>query len=264
MSLIDIKQVSKVYKMQKGELLSLENVSFGIEDGEFLAIVGASGCGKSTLLRMIAGLDFPTKGIITFQNKSITGPSPAISMVFQNFALLPWKTAKENLLIALDVREMNRQKKEETAREILKKLGLEGFEDDYPSELSGGMKQRVGIARALAVSPDVLLLDEPFSSLDEVTARELRNEVLRIWRDRTTHPDTFVLVTHLVEEAVIMADRVLVMASHPGKIVAEIKIEIPRPRPKHARSPEFFSYVDQIEDIMLSASKNGMRSIATD
>ncbi len=250
MSLIEIRQVSKTFKGPKEELLALDNVSFDIEDGEFLAIVGPSGCGKSTILRMIAGLDFPTKGQILFQGKPINGPSPAISMVFQSFALLPWKTARENVLIALEAKEMSREKKEETARTLLKTLGLEGFEDDYPGELSGGMRQRVGIARALAVAPNVLLLDEPFSSLDELTARELRIEMLRIWHDRTTYPDTVLLVTHMVEEAVLMADRVLVMSPRPGRVITEVKIDIPRPRFDYARSPIFFQHVDQIETIL--------------
>ena len=253
MPLIRIEQVGKTFYGAKGDLLSLDNVSFGIEDTEFLAIIGPSGCGKSTILRMIAGLDFPTKGHIYFQDKPIRGPVPGISMVFQNFALLPWETAKENVLIALDTKAMSRQEKEEAAKALLKKLGLEGFENNYPSELSGGMKQRVGIARALAVAPDVLLLDEPFSSLDEVTSKDLRKEVLRIWNDRTEHPDTFVIVTHLVEEAVLLADRVLVMAPRPGRMIAEVKIDIPRPRFDYARSSIFFEHVDRIEDILEKA-----------
>jgi len=251
--LIRIEQVGKTFYGAKGDLLSLDNVSFGIEDTEFLAIIGPSGCGKSTILRMIAGLDFPTQGRIYFQDKPIRGPVPGISMVFQNFALLPWETAKENVLIALDTKAMSRQEKQEAAKALLKKLGLEGFENNYPSELSGGMKQRVGIARALAVAPDVLLLDEPFSSLDEVTAKELRKETLRIWNNRTEHPDTFVLVTHLVEEAVLMADRVLVMAPRPGRMIAEVKIDIPRPRFDYVRSSIFFDHVDRIEEILEKA-----------
>ena len=180
-------------------------------------------------------------------------PIPEISMVFQNFALLPWKTAKENILLALEGREMSRHDKEDRAVALLKKLGLEGFEDNYPHELSGGMKQRVGIARALAVSPDVLLMDEPFSALDEVTSQELRREVLRIWHDRTAHPNTFVLVSHLVPEAIYMADRVLVMSPRPGKVVAEVHIDIPRPRGNYMRSNVFFDYVDQIDAIMVSS-----------
>ncbi len=251
MSLIEIKDVTKRFKAPKGEFIALDHTSFQIEDGEFLAIVGPSGCGKSTILRMIAGLDFPDRGEILFQGKRLVGPSQAISMVFQNFALLPWKTARENVLLALETKAaLTRDQKEQTASALLTKLGLHDFEDDYPGELSGGMKQRVGIARALAVSPDVLLLDEPFSALDEVTAKELRQEVLRIWRDRQTHPDTFVLVTHLVEEAVFMADRVLVMSSRPGKVIADIKIEIPRPRTDFLRSQVFFDYIDHIDAIL--------------
>lgn len=255
MSLIEIQNITKRFKGPKGNFTALDGVSLDIADTEFLAIVGPSGCGKSTILRMLAGLEFPDTGQILFQGKPLKGPSPAISMVFQNFALLPWKTARENVLLALEGKAMSRQEKEALVARLLKKLGLAGFEDDYPGELSGGMKQRVGIARALAVSPDVLLLDEPFSALDEVTAQELRQEVLRIWRDRTTHPDTFVLVTHLVEEAVFMADRVLVMRPHPGRVIAEFKITIPRPRTDYARSAIFFDDVDRIQEMLLEASK---------
>ena len=250
MSLIDVDRVSKTMREPKGDLLVLDNVSFGIEDGEFLAIVGPSGCGKSTVLRMIGGLDSPTQGQILFQGKPIKGPRAEISMVFQNFALLPWKTARENILIALESRTASRAEKEERTAALLKKLGLEGFENNYPHELSGGMKQRVGIARALAISPDVLLMDEPFSALDEVTARELRREVLRLWHDRTKHPDTLVLVSHLVTEAVFMSDRVLVMSSRPGKVIADIRIEVPRPRVNQLRSPLFFETVDRIQAIL--------------
>jgi NitT/TauT family transport system ATP-binding protein len=250
LSLIDVDRVSKTMHEQKGDLLVLDDISFGIEDGEFLAIVGPSGCGKSTVLRMIGGLESPTKGQILFQGKPIRGPRSEISMVFQNFALLPWKTAKENILIALESRIANRDEREARADALLKKLGLEGFENNYPHELSGGMKQRVGIARALAISPDVLLMDEPFSALDEVTARELRREVLRLWHDRTKHPDTLVLVSHLVTEAVFLSDRVLVMSSRPGKVLANIRIEIPRPRVNQLRSALFYDTVDRIQAIL--------------
>ena len=209
---------------------------------------------------MIAGLDFPSRGEIRFQGKTITGPSPAISMVFQSFALLPWKTARENVLIALESKQISRKEKEDTAQRLLNKLGLAGFEDDYPGELSGGMKQRVGLARAFAVAPDVLLMDEPFSSLDEMIARELREEVLRIWRDHTTHPDTFVIVTHLVEEAVLLADRVVIISARPGKVIAEMKIDIPRPRTDYMRSPVFFQYVDQIDTTLESHNSFPLRS----
>jgi NitT/TauT family transport system ATP-binding protein len=234
LSLIDVEKVSKIMHEPKGDLLVLDSVSFGIEDGEFLAIVGPSGCGKSTVLRMIGGLDYPTQGQILFQGKPIKGPRPEISMVFQNFALLPWKTARENILIALEGKASSREEKEKRADELLKKLGLEGFGNNYPHELSGGMKQRVGIARALAVSPDVLLMDEPFSALDEVTARELRREVLRLWHDRTKHPDTLVLV----------------MSPRPGKVVADIRVEVPRPRVSQLRSPLFYETVDRIQTIL--------------
>lgn len=250
MSLIDVKKLSKKFKGPKGELLVIDDISFGIEDKEFLAIVGPSGCGKSTLLRIIAGLDSPTSGEVLFHEKPIIEPSTDISMVFQNFALLPWKTARENVMLALGSKNMKESKKEKIVNELLEHVGLKGFEDVYPGELSGGMKQRVGIARALSVSPEVLLLDEPFSSLDEITANELRKQILHIWSTRGSKTDTFVLITHLVEEAVLMADSVIVMSSVPAKIVADIKIDIPRPRFNNIRSEEFFSKCDEISTIL--------------
>lgn len=249
MALLELHNVTKTYKHPKGEQLVVENVTFDIEDKEFLAVVGASGCGKSTLLRMVAGLDFPTSGEILFHGKKIIEPSTAISMVFQQFALLPWKTAKENVILALETKNLSLPEKERIAEKFLKRVGLEAFKDAYPSELSGGQKQRVGLARALAVEPDVLLLDEPFSSLDEITATDLRKLILDVWKDRTK-TDTFVLITHLVEEAVLLADRVIVMKPNPGHVMGTVKIDIPRPRFDYIRELVFFNKVDEIKELL--------------
>lgn len=250
MSLIDVRNLSKKFREPKGEILVIDDISFGVEDKEFLAIVGPSGCGKSTLLRIIAGLDSPTTGDVLFNGKPVIEPSTDISMVFQNFALLPWKTARENVMLALESKNMGESKKEKIVNELLEHVGLTGFADVYPGELSGGMKQRVGIARALSVSPEILLLDEPFSSLDEITANDLRKQILHIWSNKRSRTDTFVLITHLVEEAVLMADSVMIMSSIPAKIVADITIDIPRPRFNYMRSEEFFSKCDEVSKIL--------------
>lgn len=249
MALIELRNVTKAFTHPKGELLVMENVTFDIEDKEFLAVVGASGCGKSTLLRIISGLEHPSHGEVFFHGKPIIEPSTAISMVFQNFALLPWKTAKENVILALETKNLSLPEKEKIADKFLKRVGLEAFKDVYPSELSGGQRQRVGLARALAVEPDVLLLDEPFSSLDEITATELRKLLLDVWKDRTK-TDTFVLITHLVEEAVLLADRVIVMKPNPGRVVGSVKIDIPRPRFDYIREQVFFNKVDEIKELL--------------
>jgi NitT/TauT family transport system ATP-binding protein len=232
--------------MEKSKIVVLDNVSFTVGSEEFVCLVGPSGCGKSTLLRMMAGLEKMDSGRILFHDQPIVKPNPKISMVFQLFGLLPWKTALENVGLPLEVLGVGKQECTHTAEEYLKMVGLEGFENTYPHDLSGGMKQRVGIARALALNPEVLLMDEPFSSLDELTAKTLRELVLNIWRNPALPTNTFVMVSHNVEEAVFMADRVIVMSPRPGKIIGEVHIDIPRPRTNHLREPIYFDLVDQV------------------
>jgi NitT/TauT family transport system ATP-binding protein len=238
MPIIEIQNVSKTFPTDKNKILVLGNVSFSVEKDEFLCLVGPSGCGKSTLLRMIAGLDTPTSGSILFNGQPIKGPSPKITMVFQLFGLLPWKTALENVEVPLEVLKMPKEARLHVAEEYLQMVGLEGFENTYPHDLSGGMKQRVGIARALALEPTVLLMDEPFSSLDELTAKTLRELVLNIWRNPALPTNTFI-------EAVFMADRIIVLSPRPGEVVGEIKVNIPRPRSQYLRAKEYFDYVDE-------------------
>lgn len=228
----------------------LENVSFSVGKDEFVCIVGPSGCGKSTLLRIIAGLEKADSGRVLFNGQPITQPTPKITMVFQLFGLLPWKTALENVEVPLEVLGLPKQNRLHIAQEYLQMVGLQGFENTYPHDLSGGMKQRVGIARALALKPEVLLMDEPFSSLDELTAKTLRELVLNIWRNPALPTNTFVMVSHNVEEAVFMADRVIVMSPRPGKIVGEAKIDIPRPRSQYLREKRYFGYVDEVVELL--------------
>ena len=250
MPIIEIENVSKTFPTEKTSILVLDNVSFSIGRDEFLCIVGPSGCGKSTLLRMMAGLEKPDSGKILFNGQPIERPSPKITMVFQLFGLLPWKTALENVEVPLEVLKMPKETRVHVAEEYLQMVGLEGFETTYPHDLSGGMKQRVGIARALALEPIVLLMDEPFSSLDELTAKTLRELVLNIWRNPALPTNTFIMVSHNVEEAVFMADRIIVMSPRPGRVVGETRINIPRPRYQYLRAKEYFNYVDETINLL--------------
>lgn len=245
MSVLEVRDVVKQFPGERA-IVAIDGASFEVGDDEFVCIVGPSGCGKSTLLRIIAGIETANKGEILFHGKPINGPSEKITMIFQNFGLLPWKTAIENVQLPLEVHGIPKEEAREVSLEYLGKVGLGDFADTYPHDLSGGMKQRVGIARALAMKPEILLMDEPFSSLDELTASTLRREVLRIWTDPKLPTGTFLMVSHNVTEAVFMADRVIVMSPRPGKVVEEVKVDIPRPRIEHTRDNEFFDIVDHI------------------
>jgi len=249
-SVIEVENITKTFTSDKTKILVLDNVSFSVGKDELLCLVGPSGCGKSTLLRMMAGLEKSDSGRILFNGEPITKPSPKIAMVFQLFGLLPWKTAMENVEVPLEVLGVVKDKRAHVAQEYLQMVGLEGFEKTYPHDLSGGMKQRVGIARALALKPDVLLMDEPFSSLDELTAKTLRELVLNIWRNPTLPTNTFIMVSHNVEEAVFMADRVIIMSPRPGKVIGEVKVDVPRPRSKFLRDQEYFKYVDEVVSLL--------------
>ena len=250
MSVIEVEKVSKSFVFEKSKILVLNNVSFSVGKDEFLCLVGPSGCGKSTLLRIIAGLEKPDQGRILFNGQSVEAPSPKIAMVFQLFGLLPWKTALENIEVPLEVVGIAKQIRIQIAQEYLRMVGLETFENTYPHDLSGGMKQRVGIARALALKPEVLLMDEPFSSLDELTAKTLRELVLSIWREPALPTNSFIMVSHNVEEAVFMADRIIVMFPRPGKVIGEIRVDIPRPRSEHLRDNQYFFFVDEVVKLL--------------
>lgn len=241
--IIQIADVTKTFPGEDKSITVLDHISFQVEK-EFLCIVGPSGCGKSTLLRIIDGLDFATSGQVLFHGQPVTGPSPKIGMIFQTFALIPWRSVLDNVQMALGTLPRERDEKLKIAKKYIQEVGLEGFETSYPKELSGGMKQRVGIARALAISPEVLLMDEPFSSLDALTAENLRREVLDIWRDPDYPTSAAIMVTHNVQEAVQMADRVIVLSARPAKIVDDVKIELQRPR--NPRDPALYDYADRI------------------
>ena len=224
---VELSNVSKVYEDPPEIVRALQDISFNINEGEFLCIVGPSGCGKSTLLRMIAGLDRPSSGQIRFRGDLLNAPHSKISMVFQSFALLPWRTVLQNVEFGLEIQGKPKQERGARAARLLDMVGLRGSEHLYPKQLSGGMKQRVGIARALAVDPEVVLMDEAFSAIDEFTAGELRAEVSRIHR---MSRKTFLLVTHNLPEAIELADRILVLSARPAKVKSIVGVDLERPR----------------------------------
>ena len=222
----------------------LENVSLEIPDRQFVCIAGPSGCGKSTLLRVMMGLVPPTSGTVFNQGRPLDGVNLRAAMVFQSFALLPWLTVQANVELGLKARDLSEEDARRRAAFYLDKVGLDGYEEAYPAELSGGMKQRAGLARALAVEPDVLFMDEPFAGLDPLTSANLREEVLTLWSDQDLPVRTVVMVTHVIEEAVLMADRVVVFSSRPGRVAADLPIPLERPRNK--RNEGFDVLVDSI------------------
>ncbi len=248
---IELRHVTKEFTEQKVKGHAISDISFQVNEHEFVCIVGPSGCGKSTILRIMAGLEFPSSGRALFAGKPIAGPNPKHSaIIFQTFALLPWRNVSENIELGLQPIGVPKEKRSEIVRKYVKLMDLEDYAYSYPYELSGGMKQRVGIARALAIEPRVLLMDEPFSALDAMTADQLRNDVLEIWRNPKTKTNTFVMITHLIEEAVFLADRVIVLSKRPGRVIADIPIGIPRPRPEYVRSKMFFDMCDMLRRLI--------------
>ncbi len=246
--LAEIKNVSKTYESDGNKIFVLDNINFAVEDNDFICIVGPSGCGKSTLLRIIVGLEKPTSGEVLFKGEAISPENPKVAMVFQNFALFPWLTVKENIKLVLESAK-RKDEPEKVACKYIRAVGLDGFENVYPRELSGGMKQRVGFARALAVEPVLLCMDEPFSSLDALTSQNLKDELLMLWADKNMPPDAVIMVTHNVEEAVYMANRIIILSPRPGKIVADLKIELERPR--NRKDPEFYRWVDKVYSLIV-------------
>jgi NitT/TauT family transport system ATP-binding protein len=247
--IISAEHVSLDFKKEKELLPVLSDVSMTAWKDQFVALTGPSGCGKSTLLRIIGGLTKPTSGIVKFRDNPITSPRAEISMIFQNFVLLPWRTSLENVMFGLSSRkDLSEDKKKELATKALEDTGLKGFENVYPGELSGGMKQRVGIARAMALEPQVLLMDEPFSSLDDLTADHLRREIYSLLINPSSTIQTVIMVSHNVEEIVELADKVTVLSPRPGHVVGDLTIDLPRPRNK--KSEEFFVWVDKIYSLL--------------
>ncbi|MFJ2033034.1 nitrate/sulfonate/bicarbonate ABC transporter ATP-binding protein [Streptosporangium sp. NPDC087985] len=243
--LLSVRALTKSYAGADGDLPVLAGIDLDIREGEIVALLGKSGSGKSTLLRCLAGLIPPSSGTATYRGRPLTGANPGTAMVFQTFALLPWLTVQQNVEVGLEARGMSATARREAALKAIDLIGLDGFESAYPKELSGGMRQRVGFARALVVEPDVLLMDEPFSALDVLTAENLRGELLELWASGEFPTHAIVVVTHNIEEAVLMADRVIVLGSRPcGTIRASYDISLDRPRDRGAA--EFGKLIDAI------------------
>ena len=241
---LSLRNVARDFTRETRSYRAIDNLSLEVEEGEFVAIVGPSGCGKSTLLRILQGLIPPTSGEVSYQDRPQEGVNSDMAMVFQGFALLPWLSVRDNVALGLVARGRTLSEIDRTVSFYIDKVGLEGYEEAYPRELSGGMKQRVGLARALAIEPRILLMDEPFSNLDALTSVTLRDEVLMLWKDPEMPVRTIIRVTHIIEEAILMADRVVVLSRRPTHVVREITVDLPRPRSR--KHPEFERLSDEI------------------
>ena len=247
--LVTIRNCRQAYhKEASADLVVLDDVDLTLNEGEIVALLGRSGSGKSTLLRIVAGLLKPTSGEVKWRGKDLKGPAEGVAMVFQSFALFPWLTVQENVQIGLEALGVGRDDREERSEEAIDLIGLGGYDTAYPKELSGGMRQRVGLARALVVHPDLLLMDKPFSALDVLTAETLRTDLIDLWMEGKLPVKSILIVTHNIEEAVLLADRILVFSSNPGRVAHELKIPFPHPRNRF--DPAFRKKVDDIYGIM--------------
>ncbi len=247
--MIEVRACRQAYhKDASADLVVLDDVNLELHDGEIVALLGRSGSGKSTLLRIVSGLLPPTEGTVLWRGTPMLGPADGVAMVFQSFALFPWLTVQENVELGLEARGVPRVRREELAEAAIDLIGLGGFESAYPKELSGGMRQRVGLARALVVHPDLLLMDEPFSALDVLTAETLRTDLIDLWSDGKLPAKSVLMVTHNIEEAVLMCDRILVFASNPGRVASELRV--PFPHPRNRLDPAFRQMVDDIYGLM--------------
>lgn len=259
MTLLEIDNVSKTYNADNPEtsVEALQDVSVNIDEGEFLSIVGPTGCGKSTLLKMVAGLVTPSNGQIRINDDPVEGPRKEIGVVFQEESAFPWRTAFENVVFGMEMHDVETEERQNRAQDMIDLVGLSGFEDTYPNELSGGMRQRVAIARTLALNPEIMLMDEPFGALDEQTRLILGEELLRICRETN---QTTLFVTHSLTEAVHLSDRVFVMSARPGQVKDLVDIPLDRPRDADVvTTDEFNDIVDQLWDSLREESMRGLQ-----
>lgn len=246
--LLQLKNITQKYGRGDRRFTAVENVNMTIEEGELVALLGPSGCGKSTLLRIIAGLNKPVEGQVLYRGEVLSGVNPYATIVFQTFALFPWLTVQQNVEVALKARGVPSNLSAIRAIDLLDMVGLDGFETAFPRELSGGMRQKVGFARAMAVEPELLCLDEAFSALDVLSAEALRGELLELWTTGAIPTRAILMVTHNIEEAVLMADRVIVMDKQPGRVITDQQITLPHPRQR--KSPEFLKELDLVYAIL--------------
>src|SRR6516225_8360752 len=243
--LLEVHSIRQAFPRPDGsQLLVLDDLNLDLAQGQIVGLLGRSGSGKSTLLRLIAGLARPSAGTISYLGKPVVAPAPGIAMVFQSFALFPWMTVLENVQLGLEALGLPAAEIRARALAAIDLIGLDGYESDYPRELSGGMRQRVGFARALVVHPSILVMDEPFSARDVLTAETLRTDFLDLWSEGQLPIKSVLLVTHNIEEAVQMCDRMLIFSTHPGRVISEIPVDLPQPR--HAHDPRFQALVDRV------------------
>lgn len=249
MPFIDARQVGKIYAHGRGEpTAALKDCTLQVEANEFVSVVGPSGCGKTTFLMMVAGLESISSGTLLLEGQPVDGPDPRHAIVFQEYLLFPWRTVRQNIEFGPEVRGVSKEQRRQIANQYLKMVGLEGFENRYPHELSGGMKQKAAIARALANEPKILLMDEPFASLDALTRETLQQELLRIWQQTEA---TVLFVTHSITEAVFLSDKVVVMSKRPGMVRRVIPIELPRPRTSRMLTcSEFIDYERSVRELV--------------
>ena len=249
------------HKDSASDLLVLDDVNLTLKSGEIVGLLGRSGSGKSTLLRIVAGLLKPTSGEVKWRGEDLDGPADGVAMVFQSFALFPWLTVQENVELGLEARGISKDERESRAEAAIDLIGLGGYESAYPKELSGGMRQRVGLARALVVHPDLLLMDEPFSALDVLTAETLRTDLIDLWMEGKLPIKSVLMVTHNIEEAVLMCDRILVFSSNPGRVASELIV--PFPHPRNRLDPAFREMVDSIYALMTRRAVKPATSVQT-
>ena len=251
-SLCEARHVSHDYVMPSGSRLRvLENIDVAIKRSEVVALLGPSGSGKSTILRILAGLIKPSEGEVFYRGQRVEGLTPGVGIVFQSFALYPWMTVSENIEVVLRAAGLPESEFKQRSDRVIRTVGLAGFEEAYPRELSGGMKQRLGIARALSVNPEILFMDEPFSHVDALTAESLRAEVLDLWAPEGSNPSSILMVSHDINEVVYMANRIIVLSSHPGRV--RTIVQNPLPRPRDQRSPQFEQLVEYLHEIITGA-----------
>jgi NitT/TauT family transport system ATP-binding protein len=252
--MLQVKDIGKTFEGARGTLEVLRDIRFNVDAGEVISIIGPSGCGKTTLLRIMHGLEASTSGEVSIAGKRVQQPSPSSAIVFQQFNLFPWLTVGRNITFGLEVAKLPAAQIKERAERFVRLVGLEGFAGHYPHELSGGMQQRVGLARALALDPDVLLLDEPFGALDAITREQLQREIAVILAQS---PKTVVFITHNMDEAIFFSDRILVMGTRPGRIVEEVRVDLPRPREADAvrASREFAAMREHLWSLLSAGGK---------
>jgi NitT/TauT family transport system ATP-binding protein len=259
--LLQLKNIFQEYGSGVRRFTAVEDVNLILSEGDFVALLGPSGCGKSTLLRIISGLQTASNGTVLYRNKPLQGVNPHASIVFQTFALFPWLSVMDNVSLALKVKGVEEPERSKRAEDLLDRVGLDGFESAYPRELSGGMRQKVGFARAMAVEPELLCLDEPFSALDVLSAESLRGELLELWTEGKIPTKSILMVSHNIEEAVFLADRIVVMDKEPGRIIAEHMVNLPHPR--NRKSPKFQAHVDQVYAILAGQTRPEKEELGT-